>query len=208
MELKSKELSEIETITLSHYNNNADYFWEGTKNHDVRQNYEAFLAPFSGQKNLDILDFGCGPGRDVEYFKSLGHKPVGLDGSITFCNMARLYTQCKILHQQFLGLALPQHAFDGIFANASLFHVPSLELPRILRELHSTLRPGGVLFTSNPRGNHEGWNGQRYGYYMQLQEHQNYLEQAGFEVIYHYYRPEGKPVAEQPWLAIVSRNAI
>ncbi|MGZ8945520.1 MAG: methyltransferase domain-containing protein [Methylococcaceae bacterium] len=198
---------EIETVTLSHYNQNAEAFWNGTKDHDVTQNYEAFLAPFPKNKKLDILDLGCGPGRDVNYFKSLGHRPVGLDGSEVFCSMARKHTGCLILHQKFLSLELPKYAFDGIFANASLFHVPSQELPNVLADLYAALRPGGVLFLSNPRGNDEGWSGQRYGHYMQFEPSKLFLEKAGFEVIDYYYRPLGKPNHEQPWLAIVAQAA-
>jgi SAM-dependent methyltransferase len=206
MDQNNKELNEIENITLSHYDKNAVSFWEGTRDHDVSQNYEAFLAPFAECKALDILDFGCGPGRDIKYFQSIGHRPMGLDGSIEFCIKARQYTDCTVLHQKFLSLSLPRQAFDGIFANAALFHVPSQELPRVLRELHAALRPGGILFISNPRGNQEGWNGPRYGHYMQLQDSQAYLEQAEFELINHYYRPKNKPFDQQPWLAIVCRR--
>ncbi len=202
----SEELRVIETVTLGHYDQNADSFWEGTKDHEVAQNYKEFLAPFPEEKTLDILDFGCGPGRDVQSFHSLGHRPVGLDGSAMFCNMARRHTHCEILHQMFLSLRLPHQAFDGVFANASLFHVPSQELPRVLSELHKALRPGGILFSSNPRGEGEGWSGQRYSHYMELEASKAYLEEAGFEVIKHYYRPSGKPRWEQPWLAIVSRR--
>ena len=206
MHQDSNILGEIENITLNHYAQNADSFWQGTRDHDVTQNYAAFLAPFALGMTLDILDFGCGPGRDIKYFQSLGHRPVGLDGCKRFCSMASLYTGCEVLQQNFLKLALPQQAFDGIFANASLFHVPSQELPRVLTELHAALRAGGVLFISNPRGNQEGWNGQRYGHYMQLQESQRFLDEAGFEILDYYYRPQGKPVSQQPWLAIVSRR--
>lgn len=111
---------------------------------------------------------------------------------------------CEILHQKFLSLELPLHAFDGIFANASLFHVPSQELPRVLDDLNTTLRPGGILFLSNPRGNGEGWSGQRYGHYMQVDTSKLFLEDAGFEMVDYYYRPPGKPIDEQPWLAIVA----
>jgi SAM-dependent methyltransferase len=201
---RTEQLDEIEAVTLDHYNQNAEAFWNGTKDHDVAQNYEAFLAPFPKNKQLDILDLGCGPGRDVKYFQSLGHRPVGLDGSEEFCNMARRYTGCQILQQKFLSLELSRHVFDGIFANASLFHVPSQELPRVLCELYAALRPGGLLFLSNPRGNNEGWSGQRYGHYMQFDSSKLFLEEAGFEVIDYYYRPSGKPNHEQPWLAIVA----
>ena len=200
------ELNNIETRTLGHYNDHADAYWEGTKDHDVVENYKAFLAPFPPGKVCDILDLGCGPGRDLRYFLSLGHRPVGLDGSAVFCRMAREHTGCQILEQQFLHLTLPPQAYDGIFANASLFHVPSQELPRVLKKLHDALRPGGILFSSNPRGSDEGWSGQRYGHYMQLDASKTYLEMAGFEVMHHYYRPAGRPLQEQPWLAIVSRR--
>lgn len=204
--LPPEQLVEIETITLDHYNTNASSFWEGTKDHDVTQNYEAFLRHFPAAKSLDILDFGCGPGRDLSYFASIGHRPVGLDGSRDFCRMARANTGCEVLHQQFLSLALTDHGFDGIFANASLFHVPAQELPRVLRELHSALRPGGILFSSNPRGNSEGWSGQRYGHFMEFETSKAYLETAGFTVLDHYYRPAGAPRSAQPWLAIVSQK--
>ena len=200
-------LDKIETVTLGHYNQNAEAFWNGTKDHDVTQNYQAFLAPFPKDKKLDILDIGCGPGRDVAYFKSLGHRPVGLDGSEVFCRMARQHTGCLILQQKFLDLELPGQTFDGIFANACLFHVPSQELPRVLADLYRALKPGGILFLSNPRGNDEGWSEQRYGHYMQFETSKLFLETAGFEVLDHYYRPPGKPIHEQPWLAIVAQAA-
>ena len=82
------------------------------------------------------------------------------------------------------------------------------ELPRVLRELHATLKPGGVLFSSNPRGqNEEGWNGGRYGTYHDLASWRRFLEAAGFTELEHYYRPPGLPLAQQPWLATVWRKA-
>jgi SAM-dependent methyltransferase len=205
--LPADQLTDIERTTVGHYNENALSFWQGTRDHDVSQNYEKFLSPFDAGRQLDILDFGCGPGRDLSHFKALGHRPVGLDGSQNFCEMAHAHTGCPVLHQSFLKLNLPSAAFDGVFANASMFHVPSQELPRVLRELHAALRPGGVLFTSNPRGSTEGWSGERYGHFFEFEASKAYLETAGFEILDHYYRPPGLPRAQQPWLAIVSQKA-
>lgn len=156
-------------------------------------------------KGLKILDFGSGPGRDTLYFKNAGHQPTALDGSAAFCEMAKALTGCPVLHQNFLELDLPVGYFDGVFANASLFHVPSQELPRVLKELKTAMVPNGVLFSSNPRGNGEGWSGERYGTYMEWEVYEEVLKHAGFTVLHHYYRPPGLPRSQQPWLAVVAR---
>ena len=200
------DLEEIENLTIGHYEDNAESFRIGTKDHDVSQNIAAFLGALPKDKQLDILDFGCGPGRDLNVFKQMGHRPTGLDGSKEFCKMTQKLSKFPILHQKFLHLELEDNSFDGVFANASLFHVPSLELSRVLKEIHSALRKGGILFSSNPRGSTEGWQGQRYGHYMEFEESQIYLKQNGFKILDHYYRPSGKPRELQPWLAIVSQR--
>ena len=84
-----------------------------------------------------------------------------------------------------------------MFANAALFHVPSDALPRVLLQLHATLKPRGVLFASNPRGNNEeGWSGGRYGVYHDLESWRRYVSAAGFVELSHYYRPPGLPRAQ------------
>lgn len=197
----------VSSRTLAHYEANAERFWEGTKDHDVAQNRAAFLDAIEGAPPFVILDLGCGPGRDLAYFRSLGHEAVGLDGCHAFCEMARAHSGCEVLEQDLLALDLPSARFDGIFANASLFHVPASDLPRVLRELRDALKPRGVLFSSNPRGNNdEGWHGERYGCYWDLDRWRAFVTAAGFEELAHYYRPEGKPRAEQPWLATVWRR--
>jgi len=125
-----------------------------------------------------------------------------------FVEMARAYSGCEVWQQDFLKLELPQNRFDGVFANASLFHVASQELPRVLRDLHATLKPGGVLFTSNPHGrNDEGWNRGRYGAYHDPATWRSLVSDAGFAELAHYYRPPGLPREQQPWLASVWRKA-
>ena len=193
--------------TIAHYDRNARSFWEGTRDHDVSQNYAALLGAIEGAPPFAILDLGCGPGRDLRYFRSLGHEAVGLDGAKEFVAMARAHSGCEVLHQDFLALDLPAARFDGIFANASLFHVPGRELPRVLRELHAALKPRGVLFSSNPRGNNEeGISGGRYGCYWDLATWRKFVSAAGFVELAHYFRPPGLPRAQQPWLATVWRK--
>jgi SAM-dependent methyltransferase len=193
--------------TLAYYEANAASFWEGTRDHDVSQNYRALLENLEGKGPFTLLDVGCGPGRDLAYFRSLGHEAVGLEGCAAFSAMAREHTGCEVLLQDFLALSLPRERFDGVFANASLFHVPGDELPRVLRELWVSMKPRGVFFSSNPRGdNREGWNGDRFGCYWDLERWRSVVGAAGFEEIDHYYRPAGKPLDQQPWLATVWRK--
>jgi SAM-dependent methyltransferase len=203
-------LADISARTLAHYEESAESFWEGTKDHDVTENYAALLGALStleGPGRLTILDFGCGPGRDLAYFRSLGHEAVGLDGCHAFCERARQVTACEVLEQDFLALDLPPGRFHGVFANASLFHIPSSELPRVLMELSLALAPRGVLFASNPRGDGvEGWNGSRYGCYFEIDRWRELMGAAGMGEIRHYYRPSGRPRNQQPWLASVWRK--
>ena len=199
-------MDEVSQRTLAHYDQRAEDFWAGTRDHDVRQNIDALLQHIEGAPPFAILDFGCGPGRDLRTFAGLGHNAIGLEGAARFAEMARAHSGCDVWRQDFLALDLPAGRFDGVFANASLFHVPAQELPRVLREVRATLKPRGVLFCSNPRGvNEEGWNRGRYGAYHDREMWQRYMTDAGFDELEHYYRPPGLPREQQPWLATVWR---
>jgi SAM-dependent methyltransferase len=201
------QLRALTRKTLRHYDDGAEGFWAGTADHDVSQNYAALLESLEGGGPYRILDFGCGPGRDLRYFRAHGSEAIGLDGAARFVAMARTFSECEVWQQDFLALDLPPGYLDGVFANASLFHVPRQELPRVLVERRETLKPGGVLFASNPRGtNQEGWNGDRYGAYHDLTTWRRYVTAAGLTELSHYYRPPGRPRAEQPWLATVWRK--
>jgi SAM-dependent methyltransferase len=138
--LNLQDLGKIADLTLEHYDRRAEDFWEGTRDHDVSQNIEALLRYIEGDPPFAILDCGCGPGRDLKAFAELGHIAVGLEGAARLAVMARAHSGGEVWQQDFLKLDLPERRFDGVFANAALFHVPSQELPRVLLQLPRTLR--------------------------------------------------------------------
>ncbi len=198
---------QLTALTIAYYDKAAEQFREGTRDHDVSQNTDALLDAIEGEPPYVILDFGCGPGRDLRRFRALGHEALGLDGAQAFVRMARAESGCEVLHQDFIALDLPAARFDGVFANASLFHVPRPVLPAVLRTLHDCLKPGGVLFCSNPRGdNQEGFHGERYACFYDLDTWRDYVTAAGFAELRHYFRPAGLPRDQQPWLATVWRK--
>ncbi|MEP7083869.1 MAG: class I SAM-dependent methyltransferase [Betaproteobacteria bacterium] len=207
MKLDPPELARISGQTLEHYAARAEDFWQGTRSHDVSQNVTALLEQIEPPAPFVLLDFGCGPGRDLKTFTDLGHRAIGLEGAAPFAAQARTYSGCTVWEQDFMRLDLPAEYFDGVFANASLFHVPAQELPRVLRQLQATLKYGGVLFSSNPHGhNEEGWNRGRYGVYHDVDTWRAFVSAAGFVELTHYYRPPGLPREQQPWLAMLWRK--
>jgi len=207
MSLDPRDLEKIVGGTLDHYNDRAEQFWESTRDHDVTQNIAALLRHITAPPPFTILDLGCGPGRDLKAFTAMGHVAIGIEGASKLAAMARDHSGCEVWEQDFLRLDLRPERFDGVFANAALFHVPAQELPRVLGELRATLKSGGVLFSSNPHGhNEEGWNRGRYGAYHDLETWRRFVTAAGFAELEHYYRPAGLPREQQPWLATVWRR--
>ena len=204
---KRADLAAVVAKTLADYDAHAKEFWDGTRDHDVRQNLDALLRAIDGTPPHAILDLGCGPGRDLLALTERGHVATGIDGAARFVEMARSYSGCDVWQQDFLALDLPAGRFDGVFANATLQHVPSAALPRVLRELHATLKPRGVLFASIPHGQgEEGWNRGRYCVYHAALTWTRYASDAGFTLLDEYYRPSGVPRERQPWLVTVWRR--
>lgn len=204
-------MEQHEQVTIAQYQSEADQFREGTWDHDVSQNRDALVAAMPNNPGK-ILDLGCGPGRDLVAFKAQNQTVIGLDATPAFVEMARKTSGCEVWQQSFLKLDLPPNTFDGIFANASLIHVPRQEMLRVLQDLWRSLIINGVLLMSMGRGDWEGYTARTSGYrYVVAWEYitlTRCLETAGFEVIDHYYRPPGLPKAEQSWLVIVAKKVL
>ncbi len=94
------QLKQISSLTLDQYNDGAEDFWEGTRGHDVNQNITALLRYIEGDPPFTILDFGCGPGRDLKALTDRGHHAIGLDGAERFTAMARVTAVARLVEQR------------------------------------------------------------------------------------------------------------
>jgi SAM-dependent methyltransferase len=199
--------SALSQTTIAHYERHAAEYLRFTLSHDIGENYAAFLGALQETGGTRILDLGCGVGRDLRHFRDLGYEAVGLDGAEAMAETARGLTGCPVWRQDFLALDLPQADFDGVFANASLFHVPPRRLPAVLAAIRGALRLNGVFFASNPSGgDEEGWFDERYVCLYAQRTWCRIVRQAGFRRIGLFHRPPGLPRRRQTWLATLWRR--
>ncbi|HEX2256635.1 MAG TPA: class I SAM-dependent methyltransferase [Afifellaceae bacterium] len=193
--------------TIGHYERHAPDYLRFTVDHDIGESYAAFLAALDGTGGRRILDLGCGVGRDLRHFREAGYDAVGLDGSEAMAETARRLSRCPVWQQDLFALDLPEGRFDGVFANASLFHVPPRRLPDVLVNLAHALKPGGILFACNPVGHdEEGWFGERYVCLYSQRSWSRLVRRSGFRRISLFHRPPGLPRRQQTWLATLWRR--
>lgn len=142
-----------------YYDERADAFYADSVGADMSALYEPFLAllPAGGH----VLDAGCGSGRDARAFLDRGYRVTAFDGSKEMAARASQLLGQPVLHLTFQ--ALDREAeFDGVWACASLLHVPRAEMGDVLDRLTRALKPGGTLFLSFKYGDGEREQGGRF----------------------------------------------
>lgn len=144
---------------MNYYDENAQEFFDGTVNADMSPHREEFLKLIV--ENGAILDAGCGSGRDTKIFKELGFNVTAIDGSVEMCRMASEYANINVKQMQFQEIEF-ENQFDGIWASASLLHVPGTEIEDILNRLKTSLKDNGILYASFKYGDFEGLRNGRY----------------------------------------------
>ena len=145
--------------TLQYYQENAGVFVEGTVSADMHDARTRFLRLLPSQAY--ILDFGCGSGRDTKAFLEQGCRVDAADGSAELCRMATELTGIQVKQMLFEELSAVEQ-YDGIWACASILHLPRKELGGILQKISDALKPGSVLYSSFKYGDFEGIRRGRY----------------------------------------------
>lgn len=152
--LKSENL-----LTVDYYNDHAVEYFINSSNIELCCLYDKFLSlvPSGGT----ILDAGCGSGRDAKHFLSLGYKVIAIDSSKEMVRLSSEFAGQETLLMDFYHLNLEQ-SFDGIWALASLLHIPKRDIQRIISNLASILKEGGVFYMSFKEGEGERFEGGRF----------------------------------------------
>ena len=152
-------MPDVQKRTLQYYNDNACKFAEQTQHVDFAQIQQEFLKhiPVAGS----ILDFGCGAGRDSYYFLSHGYQVTALDGADNLALLAENYIQQRVVRMAFEEFA-EVDAYDGVWACASLLHLPWDNLCQVVRNLVDSLHGNGVLYASFKYGDFAGMRHGRY----------------------------------------------
>ena len=189
---------------MNYYDENAQEFFDGTVNADMSSHHEKFLK-FIPEKG-HILDAGCGSGRDTLMFKSKGFNVTSIDGSIEMCKIASEYAKTDVLHMQFQEIEF-KSVFDGIWASASLLHVPSGEIERVLTKLKDSLKDSGVFYASFKYGDFEGMRNGRFFNDLTEETATELFKKADFKVIETWITSDSRKGREsEKWTNILVRK--
>jgi len=191
--------------TLKYYDQNADIFIADTMGIDITETRSRFTACLPD--HAYVLDFGCGSGRDTKAFLNMGFLVDATDGSEEMCVRASEYTGIRVKKMLFQELDAYEK-YDGIWACASILHLPREELADVIRKMEKALKTGGVLYTSFKYGNTEGIKNGRYFTYFTEESLNEFWEDASSLQIFDRWitqdvRPDRK---EEKWINLLARR--
>jgi SAM-dependent methyltransferase len=146
-------------MSIEYYNRNAVEFYSNTINVNMTNHYMPFLEliPKGGR----ILDAGCGSGRDSLYFLNASYQVVAFDASQEMVKLSTKLIGQPVRLMEFQKMNFVNE-FDGIWACASLLHVPRVEMHNVFRRLTIALKPNGIIYASFKYGDKEEHRNGRY----------------------------------------------
>ena len=222
-----------DNATLEYYEQNADAFFAGTVSADMTYARERFLAKLPGQTTrlpapgdpasekpdpvpgsagpdsgrAYLLDLGCGSGRDTKAFLELGYAVDAVDGSEELCRRASAFTGIEVKCMLFQDLDEAEK-YDGIWACASLLHLPRKELSEVFRKIRLALKQDGILYTGFKYGTFEGMRNGRYFTDFTEETFRAFLEECpGFTELEHWVTADVRPGrGEEKWFNVLLKK--
>jgi len=191
--------------TLGYYDSYADEFYKSTVNIEFTTMQEHFLTKLKNGSN--ILDFGCGSGRDTKYFFEQGYNVEAIDGSAELCKLASKYTGIKVRNIFFQNLS-EVDKYDGIWACSSILHLPVGELDEVMRKMMIALKKNGIMYTSFKYGIFAGERNGRYFTDMTEEKMEKLLHETSvFHTEEQWISTDVRPGrGEEKWLNIILRK--
>lgn len=191
--------------TLDYYNNYADEFYKNTVNVEFATTQEHFLAKLKNGSN--ILDFGCGSGRDTRFFLEQGYSVEAVDGSKELCKLACKYTGIEVKNMLFEELS-EVNKYDGIWACSSILHLPLGELANVMKKMAIALKENGIIYTSFKYGTFEGERNGRYFTDMTEEKFAKFLSEIdSLEIEEQWITLDVRPGrGEERWLNLILRK--
>ncbi|MDL2249452.1 methyltransferase domain-containing protein [Lachnospiraceae bacterium OttesenSCG-928-J05] len=190
--------------TISYYDDNAEDFCKNTVNVDMSYCWQRFLQYL--KEGGHILDAGCGSGRDSRKFKELGYQVTAMDASQKICLEAE-----KVLGQQILCRTFAEieevEAYDGIWACASLLHVPKGEMITVLERIKDALREKGILYASFKLGAGEISRNGRFFNDSNKAELESLMDKVGLEVLEMFETSDAREDrGDEKWINVIARK--
>lgn len=194
--------------SIDYYNKYAATIFEDTAEQDMSDIMEEFLVCM--EEGDTILDLGCGSGRDSLSFYEMGYDVTPLDASEEMCKLAEIHTDLDVLQMDFREMEFDD-AFDGIWACASLIHIPKKEFPEMLGRISEALKRDGVVYMSFHRGDFEGFIGERYFSDYTEKEMERMIEESKRLNLIKMWETEDKGYSssheDSIWLNVLARKA-
>lgn len=184
--------------TIQYYDQNAVDFVENTRDVDFHVIQDEFLKKLPA--GAQILDLGCGSGRDTKYFLEHGYRVNAIDGSAELCALATEYTGIPVKCRMFQELD-EQEAYDGIWACSSLLHLSYGELDEVLYRIENALKPQGILYMSFKYGVFEGERNGRYFLDFTEEKLEQLLKKhTGLQQLRSFHTEDVRPDRKEEWL--------
>lgn len=193
------------TDTLGYYDANAEAFVDSTSDVSMNEIYRAFLPHVA--EGGHILDAGCGSGRDALHFHNVGYRVSAFDASQAITALASQKTGLQIVHRSFLDVD-EHHVYDGIWACASLLHLPESKIPETINRLWNALKPGGVMYASFKVGEGERETGGRHFTDASEERAAQWFESVEKDMRITFWRTQDqRPNRDEQWLNILVNKA-